>query len=75
MHSINGHSAVAYEATKDMLERKYGGRRRQIAIYLEELAEFKQIRLGNSSDLELNLKALRTCLKKWLPIPARKRFA
>ena len=47
-----GHSAVAYEAAKDRLERKYGGRRRQIAIYLEELEQFKQIRMGNSRDLE-----------------------
>ena len=30
-----GHSAVAYEAAKERLDRKYGGKRRQIAIYLE----------------------------------------
>ena len=28
-----GHSATAYEAAKDRLDRKYGGKRRQIAIY------------------------------------------
>ena len=33
-----GHSATAYEAAKDRLKRKFGGKRRQIAIYLEELA-------------------------------------
>ena len=27
-----GHSAVAYEAAKERLERSYGGKRRQIAI-------------------------------------------
>ena len=43
---------MAYEAMMDRLERKYGGRRRQIAIYLEELEQFKQIRIGNSRDLE-----------------------
>ena len=43
---------MAYKAAKDRLEHKYGGRRRQIAIYLEELEQFKQIRLGNSRDLE-----------------------
>ena len=43
-----GHSAAAYEAAKDRLERKYGGKRRQIAIYLEELEQFPQIRPGNA---------------------------
>ena len=47
-----GHSAVAYEAAKERLERKFGGKRRQIAIYLDELERFQQIRLGNASDLE-----------------------
>ena len=32
-----GHSSTAYEAAKERLERKYGGRRRQIAMYIEEL--------------------------------------
>ena len=32
-----GHSATAYETAKERLERKYGGKRRQIAIYLENL--------------------------------------
>ena len=31
-----GHSATAYEAAKDRLERKYGGKRRQVAIYLDD---------------------------------------
>ena len=43
---------MAYKAAKERLERKYGGRRRQIGIYLEELEQFKQIWLGNSRDLE-----------------------
>ncbi|XP_052281199.1 uncharacterized protein LOC127878708 [Dreissena polymorpha] len=47
-----GHSAFAYQAAKDRLERKYGGRRRQIAIYLEELEHFENVRLGNAKDLE-----------------------
>ena len=46
------HSAFAYEAAKDRLERKYGGKRRQIALYLEELEQFRQVRLGNARDLE-----------------------
>ena len=47
-----GHSATAYETAKDRLERKYGGRRRQIAIYREELEQFRQIRHGNARDLK-----------------------
>ena len=47
-----GHSAAAYEAAKDRLERKFGGKRRQIALYLEELEDFPQIRLGHAKDIE-----------------------
>ena len=47
-----GHSAAAYEAAKNRLERKFGGKRRQIAIYLEELEQFRQIRPGNAKDIE-----------------------
>ena len=47
-----GHSAIAYEAAKERLERKYGGKRRQIAIYLEELEQFRYIRAGSANDLE-----------------------
>ena len=47
-----GHSSVAYEVAKERLERKYGGRRRQIASNLEELENFRQIQIGNTRDLE-----------------------
>ncbi|CAB4034781.1 Hypothetical predicted protein, partial [Paramuricea clavata] len=47
-----GHSAIAYEAAKERLDRKYGGTRRQVALYLEELENVKAIRPGNSKDLE-----------------------
>ena len=47
-----GHSAVAYDAAKERLDRKFGGKRRQIAVYLEDLENFKQIRPGNAKDLE-----------------------
>ena len=47
-----GHSATAYEAAKERLERKYGGKRRKIAVYLEDLENFKQVRTGNAKDLE-----------------------
>ena len=47
-----GHSPAAYEAAKERLERKYGGKRRQIAVYLEDLENFKQVRTGHAKDLE-----------------------
>ena len=47
-----GHSAAAYEAAKERLEPRYGGKRRQIAVYLEDLDKFQQIRPGNTQDLE-----------------------
>ena len=37
------HSATAYEAAKERLERTYGGKRGQIVIYLEDLENFRQI--------------------------------
>ena len=48
-----GHSASAYQAAKERLERKYGGKRRKIAIYMEEVDNFRPtIRLGNHKDIE-----------------------
>ena len=47
-----GHSAKAYEAAKSRLERKFGGQRRQINLYLEELDQFRPIRPGNAKDLD-----------------------
>ena len=47
-----GHSGYAYEAAKERLDRKFGGQRRQIAIKLEELENFKPLRPENSKDLE-----------------------
>ena len=47
-----GHSAAAYDAAKERLERKYGGKRRQIALCLEELESFHPIRNGNAKDMK-----------------------
>ena len=47
-----GHTAAAYQAAKDRLDRKYGRKRRQIALHLEELEEFPQIRHGHTKDIE-----------------------
>ena len=34
------------------LEKKFGGRRRQVALYIEELEKFRPIRVGYAKDLE-----------------------
>ena len=47
-----GHSAVAYEAAKERLERKYGGKCRQIAINIEEIDQFKPTQSGYAKDVE-----------------------
>ena len=47
-----GYSPIAYEAAKERLERKFGGGRRQIALYLEEIDSFRPVRSGNAKDLE-----------------------
>ncbi|CAC5416212.1 unnamed protein product [Mytilus coruscus] len=49
---ILGHSAVAYDAAKERLERKYGGQRRQITMYIEELETFKPTREGFAKHIE-----------------------
>ena len=46
------HSAAAYKTAKEKLERKFGGKRRQTALYLEELERFGTIRTGHSKDVE-----------------------
>ena len=47
-----GHSATAYQTAKERLDRKFGGQRRQIALYLEDLDNFRPIRPGNPKDIE-----------------------
>ena len=47
-----GFSGAAYEAAKDRLERKFGGKRREIAIHLEDLDNFKAVKDGCSKDIE-----------------------
>jgi len=47
-----GHSAEAYFAAKSRLERKFGGKHRQIALYLEEIENFKVIRQNNAKDVD-----------------------
>ena len=54
LNTINGlgQSAQAYQVAKERLERKFGGKRRQVLIHFEELEHFPQIRVGNPNDLE-----------------------
>ena len=54
LNTINGlgHSAQAYQVAKERLERKFGGKRRQVLIHFEELEHFPQIRVRNPNDLE-----------------------
>ena len=47
-----GHSAAAYQTAKDRLERKYGGQRRRVNLYLDELDHFRSVRPGNAKDLD-----------------------
>ena len=47
-----GYSPAACEAAKDHLERKYGGKRRQKASFMEDLEQFQQIPSGNAEELE-----------------------
>ena len=47
-----GFSRAAYEAAKERLERKFGGKRREIATHLEDMDNFRPVRDGCSNDLE-----------------------
>ena len=47
-----GHSSAAYDRAKERLECKFGGKRHQITLHLEELENFKPLRPGNARDLE-----------------------
>ena len=47
-----GHSATAYHTAKERLERKFGGQRRQVALYLEEVDNFRPIYPGNYKEIE-----------------------
>ena len=49
-----GHSAAAYEAAIALLERKFGGERRKLALNLEELENIKSLRPGNAGDIVAN---------------------
>ena len=47
-----GHSAYAYEAAKERLERKFGSKCQQVLIYFEDLNSLKFFCDENAKDLE-----------------------
>ena len=47
-----GDSAAVYQAALERLERKFGGHHCQVALYLEEIDNFKPICHGSFKDIE-----------------------
>ena len=47
-----GHSAGAYRIALDRLERKFGGQRRQIAMCMEDVANFQPIRNESAREVD-----------------------
>ena len=47
-----GHSASAYEAAKERLKRKFGGNRRKINRFLEELDKFPTMKDEQAKSIE-----------------------
>ena len=47
-----GYSTASYEAAKARIERKFGGQRRKIALYLEQLERLKPMQDENPKELD-----------------------
>ena len=47
-----GHSEAAYDAAKERLERKYGGERRKIGKYMEDIDRFPSMTVENANNLD-----------------------
>ena len=47
-----GHTAAAYTKSIEILERKYGGVRRQTAMYIERVDNFSPLKSNNTNELE-----------------------
>lgn len=47
-----GHSKYAYESAKERLERKFGGTRRKVLKYIDDLDNFRPIREDQPRDVE-----------------------
>ena len=59
-----GYSAAAYDVAIARLIRKYGGKRRELTMRLEELDKFRGVRMGNANDLERFAELLDTLMVK-----------
>ena len=57
-----GHSERAYETAKEKLNRKYGGKRRQSAMYLQQLKNFESLKDGDSKSFEAFADLLETAV-------------
>lgn len=55
-----GHLVAVFNAAKARLDRKYGENQHQVALFIEELDQFKPIRPGNAKDVD----KLEIC---WIP--------
>jgi hypothetical protein len=53
-----GHSAAAYDIALQRLDRKFGGKRRQVSLQLEAINKLKPIRPGHARDVEIFADAL-----------------
>ena len=59
-----GYSATAYDVAIARLIRKYGGKRHELTMRLEELDKFRGVRVGNANDLERFSELLDTLMVK-----------
>ena len=57
-----GYSATAYDIAIASLVRKYGGKRRELTMRLEELDKFRGVREGNANDLKCFAELLDTLI-------------
>ena len=55
-----GYTSKAYEVVKDKLDRKYGGKRCEIAMYLDQLGSFKPLKDYDSKRFEAFADLLET---------------
>ena len=47
-----GHSGFAYESSKERLKQKYGGQRCKVMLHMDELENFKSIRVDHPKNVE-----------------------
>ena len=63
-----GHSAAAYKTALERLDRKYGGKRRQIALVKEEIDSIRPLRDGVAKDMEMFSDALDVCVANLIEV-------